>query len=175
MLLGRTKNLTFNELVTLCQETDTESRAIHLSEEWSNPHSRNHQGHMHPRTTTTTAPPTPSPTAANNGPIHTHHPDAMDLSAMNARRKISEEERAARLREGRCHYCGRVEHLARNCPNKTRNPFCAAAAQVDPNPNLDPNTIANHPNANPNLNTSTDPFSGGGGGNWGSGGNGGQG
>jgi len=70
MLLGRTKNLTFNELVTLCQERDTESRAIHFSEGRSNPHSRNHQGNMHPRTTTTTAPPTSSPTAANNGPIH---------------------------------------------------------------------------------------------------------
>jgi len=100
----------------------------------------------------------------------------MDLSAINARRKISEEEQAARLREGRCLYCGGVGHLARNCPNKTRNPFRAATAQVDPNPNPNPNTIENHPNANPNPNTSTNPFSGGGGGgNWGSGGNGGQG
>jgi len=32
LLLGRTKKLTFDELVALCQETDTESRAIHLSE-----------------------------------------------------------------------------------------------------------------------------------------------
>jgi hypothetical protein len=58
LLLGRTKKLSFNELVALCQETDTKSRAIHLSEGRSHQHQRYHQNHSHPRTTTTITTPT---------------------------------------------------------------------------------------------------------------------
>jgi hypothetical protein len=165
LLLGRTKNLTFDELVTLCQETDTESRAIHLSEGRTHQHSRNHQGHAPPRSTTVSAPPAGSSTANNSG--HAFHPDAMDLSATGPRGKISEEERAARLREGRCLYCGGMGHLARNCPNKTRNPFRAAAAQMEPNPRPNPNTPMP---STPNTHAQSNPFSGGGGNRGGNGG-----
>jgi len=88
----------------------------------------------------------------------------MDLSAMGGRGKISEEERTARLREGRCLYCRVVGHMTRHCPNKNRNHFCAAAAQtmlqqdqnlLNVNPNLTPT-----PTDNPNRNLYLNPFYG---------------
>jgi len=163
LLLGRTKKLTFDELVVLCQETDTESRAIHLSEGRSY-HQRNSQGHTHPRAPATTTIRNPP----QNGTGQAPHPDAMDLSVTGGRGKNPEEERAARLREGRYFYCGGVGHMARHCPNKTKNPFRAASAHMEGNPN--PNTFVN-----PNTNMFANPFSGaGGGGNKGGGGTGGQ-
>jgi len=38
----------------------------------------------------------------------------MDLSA--TRRRISVEEKARRMAEGRCYYCGGLGHMVRNCP-----------------------------------------------------------
>jgi len=90
----------------------------------------------------------------------------MDLSASGTGRgKISEQEKAASLGEGRCLYCGLVGHMARNCPHKSRNPFRAAFTHMEGDPN--PNAFAN-PNmntfANPNTNSFANPFSGSGGG-----------
>jgi len=163
LLLGRTKKLTFDELVALCQETDTESRAIHLSEGRSyHQQQRIPQGHAQSRApaTTTTHTANPPPSCASQAP----HPDAMDLSATGGRGKISEEERTARLREGRCLYCGGVGHMARHCPNKNRNPFRATAAQTmlqqDQNlPNANPN-LTPTPTNNPNRNLYPNPFYG---------------
>lgn len=45
------------------------------------------------------------------------HPGPMDLSA--SKRHLTDEERATRIREGRCLYCGGLSHLARECPNKS--------------------------------------------------------
>lgn len=42
--------------------------------------------------------------------------------------------------------------MARHCPNKNRNPFRAAAAQITPQQNLNPG-----PNLNPNLNHNPNP------------------
>jgi len=91
----------------------------------------------------------------------------MDLSSAATRGKISEEERVARLLEGRCLYCGGVGHMACHCPNKSKNPFRVASAHMEGNPN----TLAN-PNANTFEPTSS---GGGGGGNRGGGGTGSQG
>jgi hypothetical protein len=44
----------------------------------------------------------------------------MDLSAH--RRRITPEERARRMAEGRCLYCGGLEHMARECPTKPQPP-----------------------------------------------------
>jgi hypothetical protein len=44
----------------------------------------------------------------------------MDLSP--ARRRLSPEERQKRIDEVRCLYCGGFHHLARDCPNETRDP-----------------------------------------------------
>lgn len=159
LLLGRTKNLTFDALVALCQETDNESRAIHLSEGRSHQHHRTHQNQSQPRTPAATSFPTSNTVSNSYG--QTPHPDAMDLSAASGRGKISEEERVARMREGRCLYCGMPGHMARHCPHKTRNPFRAAAAQVSPQPTPHPNPNTSTA-ANPNSSTAanSNPFYG---------------
>ena len=42
------------------------------------------------------------------------------------RKKLTPEERACRLAERRCLYCGGVGHVARDCPNAHRHPLRAA-------------------------------------------------
>ena len=165
------RKLTFDELGALCQETDTESHAIHLSEGQSyHQQQRIPQSHAksHAPATTATHTANPPPSRASKAP----HPDAMDLSATGGRGKILEEERVARLREGHCFYCGGVGHMARHCPNKNRNPFRAAATQTmlqqnqnltNANPNPTPTATDN-----PNRNLYPNPF-------YGNEGNGGQG
>ena len=121
LLLGRTKGLSFNELVKICQETDTESRAIHLSEGRSYQHPRNAQGHNHSRVVTA-APLAINPVPSVSGNGHSPHPDAMDLSAAATRGKISKEERASRLREGYCLYCGGLGTWLTTAPTSRRTP-----------------------------------------------------
>jgi len=175
-LLGRIHGLNFDKFVALYQQPDSEIRALqHYEEQTGN------SSHQQPQATQNlprTHPPAPTYTTVTGGP------EPMDLSASGAGRgKISEQERAARLREGHCLYCGGVGHMARHCPNKSKNPLRAASAQVEyfPDTPANPSTFAN-PNlntlANPNPNTfaNPNPFGGGGGGgNSGGGGNGGQG
>jgi len=51
----------------------------------------------------------------------------MDLSA--GRRRLSPEERALRMREGRCMYCGGLGHMAAACPVAKR-PLRAAETRL---------------------------------------------
>jgi len=113
-LLGRTQGLSFDQFVGLCQQLDSEIRALQLHE------GRHHTSRQNQPRPQNTSPPATNQSATAPGP--------MDLSA--SRKKLSEQERAARLREGRCLYCGGLGHMAAQCPNKSRNPFCAAAAIV---------------------------------------------
>ena len=167
--------MSFNKLVKICQETDTESHTIHLSEGRSYQHTPNAQDYNHSRVATA-APLAINPVPSGSGNGHSPHPDAMDLSAAATRGKISEEERASRLHEGCCLYCRGVRHMACHCPNKSKNPFRAASAHIEGNTNAPANAS---PNAFANPNTfATPPNSGGGGnwgGNWGAGGTGGKG
>jgi len=120
-LLGRTQGLSFDQFVVLCQQLDMEIHALQLHEGRYNTSSHQNRGNQNQsRNSTTSATPTTSQSATAPGP--------MDLSA--SRKKLSEQERAARLREGRCLYCGGLGHMAAQCPNKSRNPFRGAAAQV---------------------------------------------
>jgi len=118
-LLGRTQGLSFDQFVGLCQQLDSEIRALQLHEGRHNTH-QNHgnQNQSHNSTPSTT--PTTSQSATAPGP--------MDLSA--SRKKLSEQERAAQLREGHCLYCKGLGYMATQCPNKSRNLFSAVAAQV---------------------------------------------
>lgn len=162
-LLGRKKGLNYEQFVALCQELDVGLRALHHREGKHNGGTaqRNHQNHSQPRTQTTTPTNYTAPSSGTQSP----HPDAMDLSATGGRGKVSEQEKAARLREGGCFYCGGVGHMARHCPNKSKNPFRAASAHVEENPNASANAS---PDASANPNTFAIPHNGsGGGGNWG--------
>jgi hypothetical protein len=64
-----------------------------------------------------TMPPTPHLTNNSSGNFG---PAPMDLSA--ACHRLSHEERQKWIDEGCCLYCGGFHHLARECPNKTRDP-----------------------------------------------------
>ena len=57
----------------------------------------------------------------------------MDLSA--GKRQLTNEERARRLAEGLCMYCGGQGHLARTCPSMARRNLRLNAALVqNPDP-----------------------------------------
>lgn len=116
-LLGRTQGLTFNQFVALCQQLDSEIRALQLHE---GRHGTSHQNRSNQNQPRTQAPTSTTTNQSATAPV------PMDLSA--SKKKLSEQERAARLREGRCLYCGGLGHMAAQCPNKSRNPFRAAAA-----------------------------------------------
>ena len=63
----------------------------------------------------------------------------MDLSA--GRKKLTPEERARRLGEGRRLYYGGVGHMARDCPNAYCHPLRAAEGALVPH-NHDPTAAA---------------------------------
>src|SRR5258706_925242 len=109
---------TVTKLVTTCQRLDQRRRKIQQD--------RRFQG---TRPNTNTAPNTHSHnnhTTASSSSYHTHtkntpsttasgtHAGPMDLSA--GRKKLTPEERAKRLAEGRCLYYGGVGHIAKSCP-----------------------------------------------------------
>jgi len=120
-LLGRTQGLSFDQFVGLCQQLDSEIRVLQLHEGRHNTSSHQNRGNQNQsRNSTMSATPTTSQSATAPGP--------MDLSA--SRKKLSEQERAVWLREGRYLYCGGLGHMATQCPNKSGNPFRTAAAQV---------------------------------------------
>jgi len=135
-VLGRTQDLSFDQFVGLCQQLELEIRALQLHKGRHNTSSHQNRGNQNQSCNLTTSEtPTTSQSATTRGP--------MDLSA--SRKKLSEQQRAAWLREGRCLYCGRLGHMAVQCPNKSRNPFRAAAAQVsDSESTASPGTSSDH-------------------------------
>ena len=60
------------------------------------------------------------------------HPGPMDLSTFRPR--LSPEERAWRITQNMCFYCGGQGHVARFCPNKPRNPLRGNEAYFTPAP-----------------------------------------
>lgn len=125
-LVGRTQGLNYDGFVALCQRLDSELRALQLREGRRTTNPPRQSSAPHPtaplrHTTHNTMPATTTATGTA--------PGAMDLSANS--RRIPDQERAARLREGRCLYCGGSGHMARHCPNKNRNPFRAAVARLE--------------------------------------------
>jgi len=84
----------------------------------------------------------------------------MDLNTIGTCGKILEEEWVARLRDGCCLYCGGMGHMAHNCPNKSRNPFCTAVAQIESDRHSDLNALIH---LNMSTSTHVNPFGGGGG------------
>jgi len=112
-LIGKLRDLTYDQLVALCQELDSEMRALQMTEGkqgYQQPHA------PQPRNPPTTQPATPMPSATA--------PEPMDLSGTQ---RVSAQERAARQRENRCYYCSEPGHRVAQCPNK---PVHTAATQA---------------------------------------------
>jgi len=115
-LLGRTEGLSFDQFVGVCQQLDSEIRALQLHEGRHNPSSHQNRGNQNQsRNSTPSATPTTSQSA----------------TALS-RKKLSEQERAARLSEGRCLYAwppnAPTRAATRSVPpllkSPTPNPLC---------------------------------------------------
>jgi len=112
-LIGKSRNLTYDQLVALCQELDSEMPALLMTE--------GKQGYQQPcahqlRNPPSIQPATPMQPAAA--------PEPMDLSGTQ---QVSPQERAARQCEKHCYYCGEPGHMVTQCRNK---PIHAAATQA---------------------------------------------
>lgn len=130
-LIGTPNPTNLNDFVNLCQRLDSQIRAVeHLRKLRSSTSSSTSRNASHHPVTTPQQPRTPqgtfAPTSAPQPQPDTTQPvpTPMDLSAN--RRKITPQERAARLAEGRCLYCGGHGHLAATCPNKPAHLRAAA-------------------------------------------------
>ena len=125
-LIGLPPATNLRTFVDQCQHLDSQIRAIDNLRKLRT--GSRTTSHATPRA----APPAFAPAPAQRpAPPSTPYygPAPMDLSAN--RRKITPQERAARLAEGRCLYCGGHGHMAAACPNK---PATLRAAAVAPNP-----------------------------------------
>jgi len=112
--IGKSRDLTYDQLVALCQELDSEMRALQMTE--------GKQGYQQPRAHQLRNPPSIQP-ATPMQPAAA--PEPMDLSGTQ---RVSAQERAARQREKRCYYCGEPGHMVAQCPNKPIHPAATQAA-----------------------------------------------
>jgi len=112
-LIGKSRDLTYDQLVALCQELDSEMRILQMTE--------GKHGYQQPRTHPSQNPP-PTQSAIPMQPATV--PEPMDLSRTQW---VSAQERAARQREKCSYYCGELGLQEVQHPNK---PIHAAATQA---------------------------------------------
>ena len=125
---------TYQQLCVRCQTIDSSLRALRHERpapSTSRPNqASSSQSHAQTNTSTQVHQTTSNPQYLGPAP--------MDLSA-NRRRTLDPAEKARRLAEGRCLYCGGMGHMARQCPNKP-GAIRAAAATLEPTPTPAPST-----------------------------------
>ena len=121
---------TWDGFTSLCLRIDNKVR-MHQAEMKSRNPSGTTQVSSYSRTTTTTpaaTPTTSTATGTQSGP--------MDLSGI--RGPLSTQEKARRMAEGLCLYCGGLGHMARDCPIKARPRMRGAATGPAPAPAPEP-------------------------------------
>jgi len=135
---------TMAEFIGVCHDVDTQTRQ--LKSENHRPQQQQQQQQSHPVPThaprTQVAPASAasaasaSATAAAASTASGTAPGPMDLSA--TRRRISPEEKACRMAEGRCYRCGCLGHMVRDCPLGLRAAmgFLAPAPALVPPPEV---------------------------------------
>jgi Retrotransposon gag protein len=135
---------TLNEFVRLCQKLDNRLRAFDAETRYRSSSRPTSRPALNPSQITApfTAPspiraPQPAATSSSNPPI------PMDISSN--RRKLTPDERARRIAEGLCLYCGGAGHLVAHCPNARPQgmaPVRAAEARLIPSMEKDHNPFA---------------------------------
>jgi hypothetical protein len=131
---------TVTDFVKICQQLDNRRRTVN-QESGSRFGSFTRTGGPASNTSRTTpATGTSSSPAPNNTTTAVGTaPGPMDLSAN--RRRITPEERARRMAEGRCLYCGGLGHMARDCPTKPQVPRPLRANETTTSPAPPPVTV----------------------------------
>jgi len=130
LLSHSTDNLSLQEFITLATEVDNKLRTMIAK----------HALRYSSRPTTTATRPAPSRSFNNPAPAPVTstpqstatgtHAGPMDLSANS--RRLSPAEKARRMKEGLCWYCGDANHIARNCPRKGTISLRAHETQFTP-------------------------------------------
>ena len=110
---------TIAAFVALCNKLDTKRRALQ-----GNSHSHDPRSQA-PKHTPQATPTSATETAATSSGTAI---ELMDLSAN--RHRLSPEERACHLAEGRCYCCGGMGHMARACPFSQKQKSMRAAEAV---------------------------------------------
>lgn len=111
---------TFTQFVARLNRLDNRIRARKQEQHTGRPNNT-------PRVPTT--PTIPMPPAAEQGTTDVGtHPGPMNLSANRGR--VPPAERARRIAQGLCNYCGGTGHFAAQCPARPNRPLRGAAGQV---------------------------------------------
>ena len=110
-----TEPTTVETFVTVCNRLDTRCRACALRNQRPTHSHKLSTGPMPPPRTTSNSATSAAPSTATSSTTATGtQARPIDLSANQKR--ITPEERAKGMAEGRCRYCGGMGHFAANCP-----------------------------------------------------------
>ena len=122
-----TDNMSLDEFITIATSVDNRLRRFKARHQSRSSFAPRAAAALRPA-----APPTTPPAPLVSSTATGTHPGPMDVSA-NARR-LSPQEKARRMKEGLCWYCGDANYISRNCPRRAMNPLRAHETVLSPTP-----------------------------------------